>query len=185
MTITSESDHIADDPADVAIHIERRWWPDEADVILRLAARRVPRLLLVSWDAPAPTGTDCEEDWIRMPATESDIAARVASLSRRVARHASHPHIDEHHRLHASGGWSYIESPIDRRLLGHLLDKAPEPSEYDELIDVGWMGQGATLNALRVHVVRLNQRMEGLGLRIRSLRGAGYALDDGFRPRSA
>ena len=87
--------------------------------------------------------------------------------------------------MHASGGWSYIESPIDRRLLAHLLERMPEPAAYDELIDVGWTGNGATLNALRVHVVRVNQRIEGLGLRIRSLRGAGYALDDGFRPASA
>ena len=121
-------------------------------MILALAARRVPRLLLVSWDAPAPTGTDCEEDWIRMPATDADIAARRRVVCRvACARHARDPHIDAHHRLHASGGWSCTSS---RRSIGGCwptsLERMPEPSAYDELIDVGWTGEGATLNALRV-----------------------------------
>ncbi len=48
---------------------------------------------------------------------------------------------------------------------------------YAELIDVGWDGERATVNALRVHVARLNRRVVPFGLSLRGVREVGYALD--------
>ena len=53
---------------------------------------------------------------------------------------------------------------------------------HEQLHAGGWPdseagGAAVTPNALRVHVTRANQRIEILGLRIRSIRGVGYFIE--------
>ena len=63
-------------------------WPEEAASLQRLRTLGRPRLLLVAPDAPAPATVDCTEDWIRLPAEDADVRARIATLAARAGRHA-------------------------------------------------------------------------------------------------
>ena len=62
-------------------------WPSERRKRKTLAQRGKPRLLLVDTAANAPIHVDVFEDWIRLPATEEDVDARVRSLKRRAREH--------------------------------------------------------------------------------------------------
>jgi len=64
-------------------------WPDEAPQLPRLATAGIPRLLLVAPDASPPADGDCLQDWIRLPAADGDVRARVVALERRSARHST------------------------------------------------------------------------------------------------
>lgn len=57
-------------------------WPDEAERRERLSVEGRPRLLLVPSNVPAPVAADPLEDWIRLPAPDPDLQARVEALSR-------------------------------------------------------------------------------------------------------
>src|SRR4051794_30786302 len=64
-------------------------WPLEEQRREALAAESTPRLLLLEDGSSPPEPLDCLEDWIRVPAHEVDVRARVAGLSFRAAAHAS------------------------------------------------------------------------------------------------
>ena len=52
-------------------------WPHEAGRRSELTEQGVPRLLLVDEEAEPPLPSDCLEDWVRVPASEADVKARV------------------------------------------------------------------------------------------------------------
>src|SRR4051794_41612723 len=59
-------------------------WPAEESRRVELRDRGVPRLLLVENGTPPPRTADELEDWVRVPADEVDLHARVDNLNRRV-----------------------------------------------------------------------------------------------------
>src|SRR4051812_38471926 len=90
-------------------------WPAEQANRERLAAESTPRLLLVAPHADPPEHGDCLEDWIRLPADDSDVAARLRALERRAVRHQPVPEADDAGRLKFGGHWVAL-SPIEERL---------------------------------------------------------------------
>ena len=66
-------------------------WPEEADAGAEAVARGMAVLYLVRAAAPAPVPSSPLEDWIRLPADERDLDARLAVLERRAAEHAGPP----------------------------------------------------------------------------------------------
>src|SRR5687768_8818823 len=62
-------------------------WPDEAERRRQLLEAGRPRLLIVAAGVPAPAPEDCMEDWVRVPAEESDVRARIESLAFRASHH--------------------------------------------------------------------------------------------------
>src|SRR5437763_3254886 len=56
-------------------------WPEEAPEAARLAAAGLPRLLLVDAGNDPPESDDCQEDWVRLPADDRDVAARLRALT--------------------------------------------------------------------------------------------------------
>ncbi len=58
-------------------------WPGEEDRLARLRAEGRPRLVLVEGAAAPPLPADDLEDWIRVPAQEIDMRARLEGLERR------------------------------------------------------------------------------------------------------
>ena len=60
-------------------------WPEENFHLGELRGTGTPRLLLVGPDAPPPDSIDPLEDWIRLPAEDRDVRARVATLEARAA----------------------------------------------------------------------------------------------------
>lgn len=57
-------------------------WPSEQEMRSSLASEGRPRLLLLE-DGPPPVVTDPLEDWIRLPADDSEMWARLESLRQR------------------------------------------------------------------------------------------------------
>ena len=152
-------------------------WPQDAPQLHRLASEGQPRLLLVEAGADPPESIDCEQDWVRLPADERDIGARLAGLTRRAARHHGPPALDAHGRVHHRGMW-VATSPIERRLAGVLLARFGSVVNAGDLSREAWPDDPPNANTLRVHVTRLKKRLVPLGLDIRGVRPAGYVLQN-------
>lgn len=154
-------------------------WPDEADHLQRLRDEGVPRLVLVAPDALPPESTACEEDWIRLPAADADVRARLAALAERSARHGHGrgPEIDPAGRVRFMGKWVAL-STSELRVASALVENAGAVVGYDTLYERGWPGdKGEHGNQLRVQILRLRRRLEPLGLSIRTVNGRGYVLE--------
>jgi DNA-binding response OmpR family regulator len=142
-------------------------WPDEQARRQRLSVAGGPRLLLVDSGAPPPPVLDCLEDWVRVPAPEEELRARVDALAtRRAAHDHDAPGIDADGLLRYRGKWVSLP-PLERRMLESLL------SRFGAVVSDGASGR----NALDVHVLRLRRRLEPTDLAIRTVRCRGYLLE--------
>jgi len=154
-------------------------WPAEAPVRDRMAVAREARLLLVEQDHDPPTVIDCLEDWIRVPATEEDVRARVDALSVRSHAHDHPPPgIDEHGVLRFEGEWVALP-PLEARLTDTLLQRFGAVVGRDTLIRAVWPNGSPGRNALDVHVLRLRRRIAPLDLAVRTVRSRGYLIEAG------
>jgi DNA-binding response OmpR family regulator len=152
-------------------------WPADESSRSRLRDAGVPRLLLVEESASPPAVHDDLEDWIRVPADEVDLHARVETLDRRAReRTASMPELDENGVLRLGGGWVPLP-PVEARLTSALLDRYGAVVSRDSLGRAGWPDGPPGRNALDVHVLRLRRRLAPLGLAIRTVRSRGYLLE--------
>lgn len=61
-------------------------WPGDADRAEKLGMEQVPRLLVVEHDGEPPAAWDQLTDWIRLPAEERDVEARLITLALRTRR---------------------------------------------------------------------------------------------------
>ena len=152
-------------------------WPEDEPSRARLRESGVPRLLLVASASPPPVIGDELEDWIRVPADEVDLHARVETLDRRAAaRTAALPELDESGVLRMGAGWVPLP-PVEARLTGALLDRYGAVVSREALGRAGWPEGPPGRNALDVHVLRLRRRLAPLGLAIRTVRSRGYLLE--------
>lgn len=152
-------------------------WPDEQSRRQRLSLAGGPRLLLVEDGSPAPSLLDCLEDWVRVPASEDEVRARVDALSiRRAAHEHDAPGLDEDGVLRFRGKWVSLP-PLETRMTEVLLSRFGAVVARDQLVKVGWPDGATGRNALDVHVLRLRRRLEPLGLVIRTVRSRGYLLE--------
>lgn len=152
-------------------------WPAEADRLPELREARLPRLLLVDEGAPPPVIEDEHEDWIRVPAPEEDVRARVEGLSRRAAAAGEGvPEIDEYGVVRFNGAHTAVP-PVEARLAELLIRRFGAVVGRPELSEAGWPGGHASRNALDVHVLRLRRRLTEAGLSIRTVRARGYLLE--------
>ncbi|MEJ7765553.1 MAG: winged helix-turn-helix domain-containing protein, partial [Acidimicrobiales bacterium] len=140
-------------------------WPDESQRRERIAADRLPRLLLVEQGAEPPFGVDPLEDWVRAPASEVDVQMRMATLAAR-ARTGATPLLDGDGVLRFGSGWVSLP-PVEGRLTQALLDRFGAVVGRDILSRAGWPDGAPGRNALDVHVLRLRRRLEGVQLAIR------------------
>jgi len=152
-------------------------WPAERNRREKLREAHRPRLLLVEADTPPPITSDLFEDWVRLPANESDVRARVQSLEARVEEFGPLvPTIDDDGVLRFGGSWVSIP-PVEARLIGALLDRYGTVVGRDVLTRAGWPEKEPGRNALDVHVLRLRRRIESVGLAVRTVRSRGYLLE--------
>jgi DNA-binding response OmpR family regulator len=150
-------------------------WPEEQARLDRLRAAGSPRLLLVGDDLAPPEPVDTLEDWIRLPAAESDLRVRVATLAARAGRETRAPSVDEDGLLRHRGRWVTL-SPVERALAAALVERFGAVVGRDTLARRAWPGGTPTRNALDVHMLRLRRRIAGLGLEVRTVRARGYLL---------
>jgi DNA-binding response OmpR family regulator len=151
-------------------------WPEESASLERLKADHVPRLLLIAPGTAPPVGGDCEEDWIRLPADDGDVRARLEALARRAARHSpAPPELDEQGQL-TFNGCSITLSRVNAGIAGVLVERYGQTVEREALMRT-WPGHSATGNALRIQILRLRRRLAPLGLEVRVVPGHGYRLE--------
>jgi DNA-binding response OmpR family regulator len=152
-------------------------WPDEVDAVERLGHLGIPRLLLVEPGVAPPSVTSCIEDWVRLPADDVDLRARLAALGERAARHPVAPVVAEHGCLSHRGATVFLP-PVDEQVARALIERLGQPVSAEELRARAWPDGGSD-TALRVHISRLRRRLAPLGLSIRSVRRRGYLISDG------
>ncbi|MDQ4098644.1 MAG: winged helix-turn-helix domain-containing protein [Actinomycetota bacterium] len=152
-------------------------WPDEQGRRQRLSVAGGPRLLLLEDGASPPPILDCLEDWVRVPAAEEEVRARVDAL---VIRRAAHDHdapgMDHDGVLRYRGRWVSLP-PLETRMMELLLSRFGAVVSREALAKAGWPEGINGRNALDVHVLRLRRRLESLGLVIRTVRSRGYLLE--------
>ena len=152
-------------------------WPSEELTRARLREAGVPRVLLVEGATPPPTVSDELEDWIRVPADEVDLHARVDAIAHRArARSAGAPTLDDDGVLRFGGAWVPLP-PVEARLTAAMLERTGAVVSRDALGRAGWPDGAPGRNALDVHVLRLRRRLGPLGLAIRTVRSRGYLLE--------
>ena len=152
-------------------------WPSESSRRQRLSLAGGPRLLLVEDGEAPPPVLDCLEDWIRVPAPEEEVMARVQALSvRRAAHERDSPGLDADGVLRFRGKWVSLP-PLETRMMQALLDRFGAVVSRETLTRAGWPEGITGRNALDVHVLRLRRRVEPLGLAIRTVRSRGYLLE--------
>jgi two-component system OmpR family response regulator len=148
-------------------------WPSERERRAELAAGDVPVLLLVEPDAPPPRCAE-HEDWLREPATLSDLQARLATMHDR-RRCGAEPSFDDGLLVHR-GAWVSVpdgQVPIVELLLaryGSVVDKVA-------LTEAARRGGGSVEpEAVKTTMLRLARRLKPIGVRVEVIRGRGYLL---------
>jgi len=169
-------DHALEDLAERA-GVELVAWPTDEGLRQRLARAGVPRLLLVAHDAEAPWAVGLDEDWVRMPAQEGDVVARLQRLAGVLGRLGhDHPVVDRNHIVHF-GGTSIVLSPAQAVLVSELLERPGQVVDRTHLEAMLWPDGAPGPKALDGVVFRVRRRLQGLGLVIRSTHGRGFSLD--------
>lgn len=161
-------------------------WPEEESRRTRISLAGEPRLLLVPDGQEPPLVGDCLEDWIRVPAEEAEVKARVDALTVRSTRHlpahagdgqaAAGPVLDDFGVLRVNGSWVALP-PLEARLAEALLERLGAVTSRELLIRAGWPSGAPGRNALDVHVLRLRRRLTPVGLAIRTVRSRGYLME--------
>lgn len=152
-------------------------WPVELPRREQLRREQRPRLLLVDLGASPPPVECCLEDWMRVPADDAELQARVAGLQARGRRHHTEtPVLDEDGVLRTGDGWVALP-PVEARLTAALLDRRGTVVSRDALARAGWPDGAPGRNALDVHVLRLRRRLASVSLAIRTVRSRGYLLE--------
>lgn len=151
-------------------------WPEQGAERERLERLGMPRLLIVEAGVAPPASESCFEDWVRLPADDCDVRARLLSLSRRAANHPMVPALDDFGQLSYRGASVFV-SPVDQRLTEVLVEEFGTAVRDAVLMDRAWPG-GSTEATLRVHISRLRRRVSQLGLTITSVRNVGYVMHE-------
>jgi hypothetical protein len=155
--------------------VELLLWPEEEDRREEVAGKEVPCLLILGADTPAPV-CGALEDWVRPPVPAADVEARCAALRVRVAC-ATAPIVD------ADGGLWFLATRVDlsagqiplaRMLVEHYRTVVRREALAAVHVEAG--GQD-TDEALKAAISRLAQRVGGVGLAIRTIRGRGHLLE--------
>jgi two-component system OmpR family response regulator len=155
---------------------------------LRSQAEGVPVLLLTARDAVDDRvhGLDLgADDYVAKPFAMSEVAARVRALIRRSQAHSGPKVVHGPLTLDTVARRAFLnDEPLELAgrewaVLEVLLAKVERVVSKDAIIQaVANWGEELSLNAIEVYVSRLRAKLEPAGIRIRTVRGFGYMLED-------
>jgi hypothetical protein len=161
-------------PTDGLVELVR--WPRDTERRTLLCRAGIPCLLLVEQGSEPPTALALTEDWIFVPADERDIHARAWRLAHYVDRHdASAPALAD--GVLRRGDHRVVLTASEQVVARRLLDAAGEVVGRDELQATLWPDGAPSERALDDVVYRLRRRCTEVGLRIRAVRGRGFAAE--------
>ena len=176
---------------DVAIIDWRMPGAEGIDVVAwaRRQQRPTALLMLTARDAPADrirgldTGAD---DYLVKPFDFGELLARVRALQRR-PRGVDGPTIDRGrlsldpvaHVVTVAGRELALTS-TEYRILELLMRRSPSVVDRKAIAEHGWADETDPLgsNAIDVQLSRLRAKLPGAGIRIVTVRGAGYRLEE-------
>jgi DNA-binding response OmpR family regulator len=144
-------------------------WPRDRDRLGELAALGLPRLLLVAADAPAPEVGD-DQDWVRIPAGDRDVSARLAALRARTGGVSLEDAV-----VRTSLGAASL-SPLQAAVAAVLLGEPGTVVPRAALESAAARHRPVTPRTLDGALHRLRRRLRPLGLDVTSSRGRGYAI---------
>lgn len=153
-------------------------WPDADGRLDELRRLGLPRLVLVAAGDDAPVGGDDVEDWVRLPADDRDVRARLHHLRLRSQAHPARPLLDGAGRLIVGGRWVPV-SRTEERLAAPLVERFGTVVPYDDLMAAGWPQGGADRALLRPRISGLRRRVRLVGLELLSVRDVGHVLQHG------
>jgi two-component system OmpR family response regulator len=155
---------------------------------LRAEAERVPVLLLTARGAVDDRvhGLDLgADDYMAKPFAVSELAARVRALIRRSQAQAGPKVVHGPLTLDTVARRAFLNGePLELAarewaVLEVLLAKVERVVSKDVIIQaVANWGEELSLNAIEVYVSRLRAKLEPAGIRIRTVRGFGYMLEE-------
>ena len=155
---------------------------------LRAQAERVPVLLLTARDAVDDRvhGLDLgADDYVAKPFAMSELAARVRALIRRSQAQAGPKVVHGPLLLDTVARRAFLDGePLELAgrewaVLEVLLAKVERVVSKEAIIQaVANWGEELSLNAIEVYVSRLRTKLEPAGIRIRTVRGFGYMLEE-------
>ena len=151
-------------------------WPDDRTAVDELRRTRKPRLLVVDADGDPVNPSDDLEDWVRLPADDRDVVARLGRLWDRLERQPALPVLDGQGRLVFGDRWVGL-SAVDERLMRPLVDRFGDVVRYRDLLAAGWPDQDKDKVILRPRISGLRRRLQPLGLELRSVRDVGHVLE--------
>lgn len=151
-------------------------WPEQAALRESLAGAGQPRLLILESETPPPHTSDPLEDWIRLPASEVDVAARVQALTDAGSDSPAVPLLDKENGVLRMGSDWVVVPPVEARLTAVMLERFGAVVSRDDLTRAGWGTTVTRRNSLDVHMLRLRRRVAELNLEIRTVRSRGYLM---------
>jgi DNA-binding response OmpR family regulator len=150
------------------------YWPAEAERLTRLRAARQPRLVIVEQGLP-PTTVDALEDWLRVPANDTDIRIRVATLRERATRSGAAVSIED--GVLRVGIRLVVLPPIEARITTALVERVNAVVGRDVLVRCAWPdGAPAGRTVLDVHMAKLRRLLRGTGVDVRTVHRRGYMM---------
>lgn len=150
-------------------------WPEGETQRAEAAEAGVPRVLVVAEGHPPPQVADDLEDWVRAPATEADLEARILTvLGRARARRRVVPSLQDGVLFFC--GRNVALAPLDARLINALIQRYEAVVSREAMFSAGWPGEPPNRNVLDVHLLRLRRRIAPLGLTVKTVRARGYLL---------
>jgi DNA-binding response OmpR family regulator len=129
---------------------------------------------LIAPKTPPPECTDCLEHWVRLPAAEADLDARLHALQTRRPSHTI-PSVDEHRVLRRDSQPALV-GPFEHKLAAILLDNLGEvvaTAAIERKLDYQ---PDTRRRSLRVHLCRPRTRIASFGLSISCIRAVGYMM---------
>lgn len=166
------------------------------EVLKRLRGRNatVPVLILTAQDGTGDRvrGLDLgADDYMVKPFELAELEARVRALTRRSAGSSPSTRFgrlvyDQISRSAQIDGQTLDLSARETGLLEILLSRPGRLVSKDQLVDhlCGW-GEEVSHNAIEVYVHRLRKKLEVGGVRIATVRGLGYCLEEPRDPATA
>ena len=158
--------------------VELLHWPADADRREQLRREGRPRLLLLG-AGDLPPGLAELEDWVRLPADERDVSARIQRLAQQASAKLDIQPGDvtvDDDGLVRWDGRCVATPPIETELVRRLAATPNRLVLREELIALVWGGQRRESHSLDSRIFTLRSRLQPLGLAVHTIRGRGFVL---------